>query len=76
MALESGEYFLSDWQKQARAAAAKDEKQAARVAEKVKERAEAFVAPKVRMESRQKPLVGTLEVVGLHSLHINLYWWT
>jgi hypothetical protein len=42
-----GEYFLSEEQKRARAAAAQEAKQAKRVEERAKQRQAAFVAPKV-----------------------------
>lgn len=45
--IESGEYFLSEEQKRARAEAAKETKQARRIEERAKEREAAFVAPKV-----------------------------
>ena len=46
--LESGEYFLSQEQKAARATAAQQAKQAARVEERKRQREEAFVPPQVR----------------------------
>lgn len=49
--LESGEYFLSQEQKAARAKAAQAAKQAARVEERQREREQAFVAPQVRARS-------------------------
>ena len=50
--LESGEYFLSQEQKAARAKAAQAAKQAAKVEERQRQRDEAFVAPKVRAAAR------------------------
>ncbi|GAX78210.1 hypothetical protein CEUSTIGMA_g5652.t1 [Chlamydomonas eustigma] len=44
--IESGEYFLSEEQKRARAAAAQEAKQAKRVEERAKQRQAAFIAPK------------------------------
>ncbi|GLC54777.1 Ribosomal RNA assembly protein mis3 [Pleodorina starrii] len=46
LALESGEYFLSEEQKRERATAAKDAAQEARTAERQRQRQAAFVAPK------------------------------
>ncbi|KXZ55951.1 hypothetical protein GPECTOR_2g1502 [Gonium pectorale] len=46
LALESGEYFLSEEQKRERAQAAKDAKQEARTEERKRQREAAFVAPK------------------------------
>ncbi|GFR46943.1 hypothetical protein Agub_g8592, partial [Astrephomene gubernaculifera] len=46
LALESGEYFLSEEQKRERARAAKDAAQEARLAERQRQREAAFVAPK------------------------------
>jgi ribosomal RNA assembly protein len=45
LAIESGEYFLSNEQKQMRKDAAKQEKQAAKLEERRKEREAAFIAP-------------------------------
>ncbi|EFJ50553.1 hypothetical protein VOLCADRAFT_103772 [Volvox carteri f. nagariensis] len=46
LALESGEYFLSEEQKRERARAAKDAAQEARTAERLRQRQAAFIAPK------------------------------
>ncbi|GLI59042.1 hypothetical protein VaNZ11_000870 [Volvox africanus] len=46
LALESGEYFLSEEQKRDRARAAKDAAQEARTAERQRQRQAAFIAPK------------------------------
>jgi ribosomal RNA assembly protein len=46
LALESGEYFLSQEQKQARAKAQQEERQASKVEERKKQREAAFIAPK------------------------------
>ena len=47
--LYTGEYFLSEEQKRARATAAQEAKQAKKVEERAKQRQAAFVAPKVRL---------------------------
>ena len=47
----TGEYFLSEEQKRARATAAQEAKQAKKVEERAKQRQAAFVAPKVRVHS-------------------------
>ncbi len=52
LALESGEYFLSEEQKRERAQAAKDAKQEAKAEERKRQREAAFVAPKVCMGQR------------------------
>lgn len=49
--LESGEYFLSKEVKEAKAATEKQDKQQEKVAERKKQREDAFVAPKVRFTS-------------------------
>jgi len=46
LALESGEYFLSQEQKQARAKAQQEERQALKVEERQRQREAAFIAPK------------------------------
>ena len=46
----TGEYFLSEEQKRARATAAQEAKQAKKVEERAKQRQAAFVAPKVRVD--------------------------
>lgn len=51
--LESGEYFLSQEQKAARAKAAQQAAQAGRVEERKRQREEAFVAPEVRAAGAQ-----------------------
>ena len=56
--IESGEYFLSEEQKRARATAAQEAKQAKKVEERAKQRQAAFVAPKVWAIRSQSLIIG------------------